>query len=139
MLSTPANRSHFILYVKDQERSTSFYTRVLGCAPTLHVPGMTEFTLSPQCVLGLMPISGFMRLIGRALSEQDDCRQVPRAEIYLLVNTPLEYHRRAVGAGAVELSGFMDRDWGHRVAYSLDDDGNVLAFAEPMIAETRGV
>lgn len=39
-------RTHFILYVEDQGRSTEFYTRVLGREPSLNVPGMTEFELS---------------------------------------------------------------------------------------------
>ncbi|MBK6476581.1 MAG: hypothetical protein IPF95_18030 [Flavobacteriales bacterium] len=38
-------RIHFILYVQDQLRSTSFYTALLGLEPTLNVPGMTEFGL----------------------------------------------------------------------------------------------
>jgi hypothetical protein len=36
---------------------------------------------------------------------------------------------RAVAAGAREISGLEPRDWGHDVAYALDADGHVLAFA----------
>lgn len=35
----------FILYVADQARSTAFYSTLLNRAPTLNVPGMTEFEL----------------------------------------------------------------------------------------------
>jgi len=35
----------FILFVKDQEKSTSFYKSVLDLEPVLNVPGMTEFEL----------------------------------------------------------------------------------------------
>jgi len=42
-----------ILYVKDQDRATSFYRRVLGASPALDVPGMTEFDLG-DLTLGLM-------------------------------------------------------------------------------------
>jgi hypothetical protein len=52
------NRIHLILYVNDQAHSADFYARVLACAPSLNVPGMTEFTLSANCVLGLMPEAG---------------------------------------------------------------------------------
>ena len=38
-------KAHFILYVSDQERSTAFYSAVLGILPTLNVRGMTDFTL----------------------------------------------------------------------------------------------
>ncbi len=123
-------KTHFILYVKDQARSTAFYSQVLGCHPSLNVPGMTEFTLSANSVLGLMPVSGIRRLLGDKLPDPAQSAGVPRAELYLLVVHPRDYHRRAIEAGAAELSGLEDRDWGHRAAYSLDPDGHVLAFAE---------
>ena len=128
---------HFILYVKDQTQSTAFYTQVLGCQPTLNVPGMTEFALTEDTILGLMPISGIKRLLGDKWPDPERNSGVPRSEIYLLVSQPLDYHRRALEAGAVELSGLQNRDWGHRVAYSLDPDGHVLAFAEPIAAEAE--
>ena len=34
-----------ILYVKNQQISREFYTKVLGMEPTLNVPGMTESQL----------------------------------------------------------------------------------------------
>ena len=36
---------------------------------------------------------------------------------------------RAIEFGAREVSPLALRDWGHSVAYSLDPDGHVLAFA----------
>ena len=128
-------KAHFILYVGDQARSTAFYTEVLGVVPTLNVPGMTEFTLSDQCVLGLMPEAGIKRLLGEKLPDPTKGRGVPHAELYVLVTQPEEYHRRALAAGAIELSPLQDRDWGQRAAYSLDPDGHVLAFAEPITPE----
>lgn len=123
-------RSHVILFVADQARAASFYTYVLGTAPTLDVPGMTEFALGEECVLGLMPERGIKRLLGDALPDPPFGRGMPRAEIYLVVNDPDAFRRRALETGAVELSGFELRDWGHRVAYVLDPDDYVLAFAE---------
>ena len=130
MNSTPVIKTHFILYVKDQARSTAFYSQVLSCHPTLNVPGMTEFTVSEDCILGLMPETGVKRLLGEKLPDPSQSTGIPRSEIYLLVHNPLDYHERALNAGAAELSGLENRDWGHRVAYSLDPDGHVLAFAE---------
>lgn len=123
-------KTHFILYVKDQARSTAFYSQVLGCQPSLNVPGMTEFTLSENSILVLMPEDGIKRLLGAKLPDSVRSAGVPHGEIYLLVSVPLAYHQRAIQAGAVELSGLENRDWGHRAAYSLDPDGYVLAFAE---------
>lgn len=121
----------FILYVADQDRSTAFYARVLEIEPRLHVPGMTEFALSDAAVLGLMPEHGIKALLGSALPDPASARGTPRAEIYLLVPYPGRFHARAVEAGAKELSGLAPRSWGHTVAYSLDPDGHVLAFATP--------
>jgi uncharacterized glyoxalase superfamily protein PhnB len=128
-------KTHFIIYVKDQARSTAFYSQVLNCQPSLNVPGMTEFAFSEHVILGLMPISGIKRLLGDKLPDPIESKNVPCCEIYLLVNHPLNYHQRAIEAGAVELSGLEKRDWGHRAAYSLDPDGHVLAFAEQIESE----
>ena len=57
--------SYFILYVNDQQRSANFYETVLGYAPRMNVPGMTEFELGENCVLGLMPLAGVARLVNQ--------------------------------------------------------------------------
>ena len=119
---------HFILYVSDQRRSTAFYTTVLGRKPRLDVPGMTEFEIG-SAVLGLMPAAGIKRLLGEKLPDPEAAKGVPRAELYLLVDDPAAFHRRALEQGAKELSPLLPRDWGHLAAYSLDPDGHVLAFA----------
>jgi uncharacterized protein len=123
-------KSHFILYVLDQERASAFYSKVLNRQPDLYVPGMTEFMLSPTSVLGLMPEAGIAKLLGAAFPDLGDSSQQPRAEIYLLVSNVDEVHARALAAGATELSPPQQRDWGHRVGYSLDPDGHVLAVAQ---------
>ncbi len=137
MNSISATKIHFILYVKDQARSTAFYSQVLDCQPSLNVPGMTEFTLSENTILGLMPETGIKRLLGNKLPDPARSTGVPRSEIYLLVSHPLDYHKRAIEAGAVEISGLEKRDWGQRAAYSLDPDGHVLAFAEQIESESE--
>jgi catechol 2,3-dioxygenase-like lactoylglutathione lyase family enzyme len=119
----------FILYVADQEIATAFWSDVLGQSPSLDVPGMTEFRLSNTAVLGLMPEEGIAALLGAALPDPATARGVPRAEVYLLVPDPAACHARALAAGAVELSPLALRNWGDTVAYSLDPDGHVLAFA----------
>jgi uncharacterized glyoxalase superfamily protein PhnB len=127
---TSITKTHLILYVKNQARSAEFYTRVLNCEPSLNVSGMTEFILSETCVLGLMPEAGIKLLLGDKLPDPAQAAGIPRAEIYLYVENPSDYHRRALEAGAIELSELQDRDWGDCAAYCLDPDGHVLAFAE---------
>ena len=121
--------SYFIFYVRSQQRSTGFYTAVLGEAPRLNVPGMTEFALPSGGVLGLMTETGIKALLGSALPDPTRASGVPRAELYLLVDEPAKYHARALAAGATELSPLLARSWGHNAAYSMDHDGHVLAFA----------
>lgn len=121
-------RAHFILFVRDQAASTSFFRAVLALEPTLDVPGMTEFTLSTQGVLGLMPEAGVVRLLGDA-HDPARGRGSVRGELYLIVDDPAVYHARAIAAGARELSPLGPRDWGHDAGYALDPDGHVLAFA----------
>lgn len=97
--------------------------------PKLNVPGMTEFQLSDDHVLGLMPEAGIKRLLGDAISDPALNRGTPRAELYLTVSDPASYHARALEYGAKELSPLEKRNWGDFAAYSLDLDGHVLVFA----------
>jgi uncharacterized protein len=123
-------RAHFILYVADQARATAFYAAALDLAPTLDVPGMTEFELGGDAVLGLMPVAGICRLLGEALPDPAAATGVPRAELYVLVADAAIAYARALVAGAREMSPVQPRDWGDRVGYALDLDGHVLAFAQ---------
>lgn len=121
----------FILYVSNQEASTNFYSSVLQMDPTLYVTGMTEFTLNSNCKIGLMPENGIKKLLGTKLPNPTFPRVSPHAEIYLYVDDPETYHRRAITLGARELRAFSEMDWGDHAAYSLDLDGHVLVFASP--------
>lgn len=120
---------HFILYVRDQRVSTEFYSIVLDANPTLDVPGMTEFILQDGCSLGLMPAKGIKRLLGDVLPDPERATGIPRAEVYLRVDVPEDFHRRALKAGAKELSPILERNWDDRAGYLLDPDGHVIAFA----------
>lgn len=123
-------KSHIILYVQDQRQSAKFYSSVLDMQPTLDVPGMTEFDLSEQCVLGLMPESGVKKLLAPNLPDPAAGRGIPRAELYLVVDDCRKYYARALEHDAKPLGECSLRDWGQLVAYCLDPDGHVLAFAE---------
>ncbi|MFO0615425.1 MAG: VOC family protein [Polyangiaceae bacterium] len=121
-------QTHLILFVRDQAAATLFYRRTLALEPRLDAPGMTEFDLG-GAILGLMPEDGVARLLGVAVPHPANARGVPRAELYLVVDDPSAYQARAIAAGAREASALSPRDWGHLVAYALDPDGHVLAFA----------
>ena len=129
--------AHFILYVKSQQESTVFYSRVLSVEPQLDVPGMTEFGLPGGAVLGLMPVDGIARLLGDAVPDIARQPRVPRAELYIVVDSADAYMARAGEAGARELSPVIERDWGHMAGYCEDPDGHVLAFANALPSVER--
>jgi catechol 2,3-dioxygenase-like lactoylglutathione lyase family enzyme len=120
---------HLILYVSDQAAATAFWRAVLDRQPVLDEPGMTEFTLGNGVVLGLMPEAGIRTLLGPVLPDPGAARGIPRAEVYLVVANAAGCHARALAAGATELSPLARRSWGDDVAYCLDPNGHVVAFA----------
>lgn len=123
------NQSLIILYVADQKAATRFYKSVLKTVPSLDVPGMTEFDLGRDIRLGLMPLAGAKKLIGTE-NFPSSARDVPKAELYLLVDDAKSYLSRAVTSGAQLIHQVESKDWGDRAGYCFDPDGHVLAFAE---------
>jgi uncharacterized protein len=121
-----------ILYVSDPGAAAAFWRALLEREPDLDVPGMTEFAL-PGCLkLGLMPEAGIRRLLpalpafpGPSFADPP----APRAELYLVVDSPDAWLARALACGALPLDPVLLRDWGDRVGYALDPWGHVLAFA----------
>ncbi len=119
-----------IFFVKDQGKTTEFYSKVFNLEPTLNVPGMTEFTLPDGTMLGFMPNSGIKKLMGEKLPDPASASGIPRSEIYLMVDNPIEYHNRALQLGAKEVQPLQIMGWGQQAAYSLDADGHILVFAD---------
>ena len=122
--------SHFILYVQDQSKSAEFYSKLLNQKPTLNVPGMTEFRLSDNSVLGLMPSTGIKKLLGDKIKTLDSSCSSLKAELYLIVNDIENYLKRAESANVKILSELKERDWNHNVVYFSDPDHYIIAIAE---------
>lgn len=120
---------HFILYVANQETATNFYEKLFRQTPRLHVPGMTEFDLDQACILGLMPEAGISKILSEKTPPPSSGSGIPRAELYLHVDDPSTWFNRAIEFGATAISESALRDWGHQVAYCMDPDGHILAFA----------
>ncbi len=120
----------FILYVADQKRSKEFYEQLLQIKPSLDVPGMTEFFLSENVKLGLMPEDGISKIISDRLPHPSNANGVPRCELYLKVKNAEQYLKRGLELGGKEISKFQIRDWGDSVGYISDLDGHIIAFAE---------
>lgn len=119
-----------ILYVADQQRSRIFYEKILFQKPTLDVPGMTEFQLTENFKLGLMPEKGIAKIITPHTPHPESGNGIPRCELYLIVDNPAETLELAVKAGAKKISKAETRDWGDTVAYCADLDGHIIAFAK---------
>lgn len=123
------NEIEFILYVADQNSSKLFYEQLLQKEPCLHVPGMTEFQLSMGVKLGLMPEMGIAKIITDKMPHPAIGSGIPRCEIYVKVNEPQVYIKRALTLGAQLVDELKDRDWGDKAGYVSDLDGHIIAFA----------
>ena len=119
----------FILYVADQERSKRYYSNVLGLEPDLNVPGMTEFLLSENVKLGLMPEEGIAKILTGHAPHPAEASGIPRCELYLRVADVNDCCERAISEGGKMVSSVQARDWGDTVGYIADPDGHILAFA----------
>lgn len=119
-----------ILYVDDQEVSSSFYEKIFRRKPDLNVPGMTEFILSENCKMGLMPNKGIAKILADKVPHPDSGRGIPRCELYLYVDNIQDEFDNAVECGAKLISPIAEMNWGDNVCYFSDPDGHILAFAE---------
>lgn len=126
-------KTEIILFVKDQNNAAEFYGKILGIRPSLHVPGMTEFELSTNCLLGLMPQTGISKLLQLDLPGEENSSGFPKCELYLLVKDAAAAIDHALTCGAALVSAVQVRDWGDSVGYLKDPDGNIIAFASKTI------
>lgn len=124
------NELEFILYVADQSKSTNFYEQLFDKKPVLDVLGMTEFLLTQNVKLGLMPENGIAKIVCPILPHPENGNGIPRCELYFKVADPLNYIERGIKLGGKNVSPLQDRDWGDKVGYISDLDGHVIAFAQ---------
>lgn len=89
--------TEIILYVKDQQKSTDFYQKVLRKHADLNVPGMTEFIVNDFCKLGLMPNDGIAKIITPTLPHPDLGNRIPRCELYFIVDNLQEEYQNIYG------------------------------------------
>ena len=118
----------FILYVNNQDKSTAFYTELLGKKPVLNVPGMTEFELNSQTKLGLMPNTGIAKLFSDEIALPEKGTGIPRCELYIEVEDVDKCYDKALQLGARSINAPQKRDWGDYVGYVMDRDGHIIAF-----------
>jgi uncharacterized glyoxalase superfamily protein PhnB len=119
-----------ILYVSDQEKSMQFYEKLFRVSPDLHVPGMTEFRLSENCKLGLMPNNGIAKILSNKTPHPTTGNGIPRCELYFNVDDVEYEFQYALSIGATLISEIEVRSWNEKVCYFADNDGHIIAFAE---------
>jgi len=126
------NQIEIILYVNDQEVSCRFYQNIFRKTPELNVPGMTSFTLSDNCKIGLMPNKSIAKILLDKTPHPETGNGIPRCELYLYVENVQQEFENALKSGAVLISPILKRDWGDTACYLSDPDGHILAFAEKL-------
>jgi uncharacterized glyoxalase superfamily protein PhnB len=124
-----------ILYVSNQEASSKFYRKIFRHAPDLNVPGMTEFIISDNCKIGLMPNDGIAKILSDKTPHPGTGNGIPRCELYFYVDDVQAEYDNAIKCGAKLISAIADRDWGDRVCYFSDPDGHTIAFAEKRVSK----
>ena len=122
-----------ILYVNDQKLSCEFYQKIFRKLPDLNIPGMTEFNISENSELGLMPNKNIAKILSGKVPHPVDGNGIPRCELYLYIENIQFEFENAIKSGAKLISPIENRDWGDKVCYFSDPDGHILAFAEKII------
>lgn len=131
--SISIEKTHTILYVKNQEESTAFYEKILCRKADLFVQGMTEFNLSENFVLGLMPNRGIAKILTDKVPHPDGGSGIPRCELYFYVSNLEKAFENSLSCGAKLISGIEKRNWGDDACYFSDPDGHIIAFAKKII------
>jgi lactoylglutathione lyase len=121
-------RTHTILYVTDQEVSTEFYEELLQMQPHLNVPGMTEFKITENFILGLMPEESIAKVICPVLAHPQTAHGIPRCELYFYVSDLEGEYSRLQEHKIV--SPLEKRNWGDTTFYIADPDGHIIALAK---------
>jgi uncharacterized glyoxalase superfamily protein PhnB len=119
-----------ILYVENQEKSSTFYRQILELEPSLEVPGMTEFILADNLKLGLMPNQGISKIITPVMLHPNKGTGIPRCELYIKTQNAEQLFANSLQHGALLVSNFSLRNWGDSVGYVADPDGHIIAFAK---------
>ena len=129
-MSSNFNEIEFILYVSNQERSTKFYSEILEIEAVLNVPGMTEFRLSENVKLGLMPEAGIVKILENKIANPAAANGISRCELYLKTDDIQKKYQFLIQMGIEILKNPAEMNWGDTVFYLSDPDGHIIAFAQ---------
>lgn len=125
-------KTHIILYVEDQQRSTEFYETIFRTKATLNVPGMTEFEIHNSLTMGLMPNDGMAKILKDKTPHPKTGTGIPRCELYLYVEDIKEELENISKLNIELISKLQERNWGDEALYFADPDGHIIAFAKKL-------
>ena len=125
-------KTHTILFVQNQEDSIRFYEKLLRRKPILNVPGMTEFELQENHILGLMPSENIERIIDEKMKSIQKNSDLIICELYIYVDNLDEMLDYCKAENFNVVSDLKPRNWGDRAFYISDQDGHLIAFSEPL-------
>ncbi len=120
-----------VFAVQDLAVSRKFYQDVFGWPINLEFPVLVSFKMSSNIELMLYDKDAFARNTGQMPVFATE-NSTSSTELYFHVDDIEEVIRKLEKAGARVLSELKPRDWGDKVAYYADPDGNVLAVASPI-------
>ncbi|HEY3210925.1 MAG TPA: VOC family protein [Actinomycetota bacterium] len=121
-----AKVDYVILYVRDLERSISYYRDVIGLPFKFSESGYAEFA-TDGTKFALFERARLPQLIGREGTEGE-----ATMEVAFLVEDVDREANRLRQAGVTGLSGPVDRPWGQRTFHLLDPDGHVVELAQEL-------
>ncbi|HYT79592.1 MAG TPA: VOC family protein [Actinomycetota bacterium] len=122
---------YVILYVRDLERSISFYREVIGLPFKFTESGYAEFA-TEGTKFALFERARLPQLIGREATNGE-----ATMEVAFLVDDVDREAERLRRAGVTVLSGPVDRPWQQRTFHLLDPDGHVVELAQELRSDSK--
>ena len=115
---------YVIRFVRDLDRSVSFYRDVLGMKPRVIGDGYVEFD-TDNVKFGLYERKKLPELMGSAPEAAG-----PDGEVVFVVEDVDAWVERLDTNGIEVLSGPTDRPWGHRTVHLTDPDGLIVELSQ---------
>lgn len=125
--------AYTILYVKDVERSISFYEKAFGFKRKFIAPG-NEYgeLLTGETTLSFAAVSLAKTNLSAGFIESDSSEKPFGIEIGFTTEKVEEVFNVAIKAGAVPVEKLKTKPWGQVVAYVKDPDGFLIEICTPM-------
>ncbi len=125
--------SHTIFYVKDVSKTIHFYGAAFGIKPKfIHESNAYAELMTEGVALAFVSEDLAMTNLPEGY-ERNSIGRLPQAcEIAFTTDDPEKWYRKALEAGAIELTPPQLKPWGQVVAYVRDPNGILIEIAGEM-------